>query len=95
MLVGLIFFGPASPSPAELERFTKAGLALYQPEHDLPLYVAGCALTVLFTLFFVWRWHRQEPAARARHRLPANCSSPSSARSFFDRTAASRELPPN
>ena len=47
LYASFLLFGPKPVTPAQLETFTRWGRELYRPERDIPLYVMGCAFTIV------------------------------------------------
>ena len=56
-LIGLILIGPMKDLGAR-DQLTQLGAALFAPEYDLPIYVAGCALTVGLGILAGGLWTR-------------------------------------
>lgn len=57
MLAAWIILGPYHDFP-DAKQITDRGQHLYTPEWDLPIYIAGCAATVLVALAATWLWTR-------------------------------------
>jgi hypothetical protein len=62
MLGALVAFGRQERSPELVAQLTQTGQIWIHPERDLPIYVAGCALTVLVIAALAWWKGPQIPA---------------------------------
>jgi len=62
MLGALVAFGPQERSPEFVAQLTRFGQLFIHPERDLPIYVAGCVLTVLVITALAWWKGPQIPA---------------------------------
>jgi hypothetical protein len=54
-ITAFLLLGPATV-PGLADQLTSYGASLVRPEHDLLIYVAGAAFTVLMPWFLVWYW---------------------------------------
>jgi hypothetical protein len=55
MVTAFLLLGPSS-KPGLADQFTVYGKTILRPEHDLPIFVAGAALTLAAVLVAVWYW---------------------------------------
>src|SRR5580700_6549342 len=58
MYVGFVLYGSKPRSPAILAALTQNGRQWYLPERELPIYVLGCALTLVLSLAAAILWQR-------------------------------------
>ncbi len=65
MLSALWLFGPAIVPSSVLATLTQRGLQLFRPEHDLFLYVSGCALACSLCIGLAWLQSRRRPSEQA------------------------------
>lgn len=64
MLTGIILIRPKREAHA-VDQLTGWGAMWFSPEHDVTIYLVGCALTIVLILGLTWAWN---------HRLHRNCS---------------------
>lgn len=64
LVTAIILIGP-DPGPHAKGQLTYWGFIFYRPERDIPVYLAGLALTVLLILALTWAWNRR------LHRTPS------------------------
>jgi hypothetical protein len=55
MTTAFLLLGPSS-KPGFADQLTEYGKSILRPEHDLPIFVAGAALTLAAVLVAVWYW---------------------------------------
>jgi hypothetical protein len=56
MYVGFVLYGSKPRTAAVLATLTENGRQWYLPERELPIYVLGCVLAMVFSLYAAYRW---------------------------------------